>query len=251
MERPLRIQAFASLAGVSVRTLHHYDQMGLLRPQRTSSGYRLYGRKELERLEQIVALRYVGVPLAEIGSLLAVGGLAETLGRQRALLEAKRKHLEEAIRAIAAAEAAMVRGEKPDTAILTKIIEVIEMEKNASWAEKYYSPEAQATLAERRKEWTPEMQHEAEQKWQTLFRDVEAALDVAPESAEAQELGRRWKELVGAFTGGDPAVAEGLNKVYADRTNWPKQANQQMAAFSNPRVWEFMSRVLKCMAIKP
>jgi len=46
----------------------------------------------------------------------------------------------------------------------------------------------------------------------------------------------------------DPDV---LNKVYADRPNWSLQAHGQMAAFSNPRVWEFMSRVLKCAAIKP
>lgn len=53
---------FAELAGVTVRTLHHYDRLGLLKPkQRTESGYRLYEAQDLERLEQIVALKYPGL----------------------------------------------------------------------------------------------------------------------------------------------------------------------------------------------
>jgi hypothetical protein len=78
---------------------------------------------------------------------------------------------------------------------------------------------------------------------------MEAALGEDPAAAHAQELGRRWKELVGAFTGGNPEVAAGLNRMYADRPNWPAGAQQQMAMFSNPAVWEFMAKVLDCKAI--
>jgi DNA-binding transcriptional MerR regulator len=56
-----RIKAFATEAGVSVRTLHLYDRLGLLRPTAVSeSGYRLYGDAELEHLEHILALRFIG-----------------------------------------------------------------------------------------------------------------------------------------------------------------------------------------------
>ncbi|MGB7136514.1 MAG: MerR family DNA-binding transcriptional regulator [Acidobacteriaceae bacterium] len=51
MEKPVQVQAFAALAGVTVRALHPYDRMGLLEAQRSGSGYRLYGSRELERLE--------------------------------------------------------------------------------------------------------------------------------------------------------------------------------------------------------
>jgi MerR family transcriptional regulator, thiopeptide resistance regulator len=58
---------FAKLAGVTVRTLHHYDRLGLLKPRkRSSAGYRLYQPEDLERVEQIVALKFLGLPLAEI-----------------------------------------------------------------------------------------------------------------------------------------------------------------------------------------
>jgi len=59
-----RVQEFARLAGVTVRALHHYDRLGLLRARRTASGYRVYGDRDLERLEQIVALQFLGVLFA-------------------------------------------------------------------------------------------------------------------------------------------------------------------------------------------
>jgi MerR family transcriptional regulator, thiopeptide resistance regulator len=249
VNKPIRVHAFAALAGVTVRTLHHYDRIGLLRPQRSTSGYRLYGRHELERLEQIVALRFIGVPLKQIAPLLKESGLAEALPRQRALLQEKRRRLDEAISAIAAAEASLADGGKPDTEILTTIIEVIQMQSDTKWTEKYYSPAAQAAIADRQTQVTPEEIAKGEQDWLELFREVEASLDEDPASAKAQELGRRWKALVSAFTGGNTDVAQGLNRMYADRPNWPDAPKQQMAAFSNPRVWEFMSKVLNCKAI--
>lgn len=249
MEKPLRVHEFAKLAGVTVRTLHHYDRIGLLRPQRSNSGYRLYGQRELERLEQIVALRYIGVPLKQIGQILKTSALAEALPKQRAMLEEKRRLIDEAIYAIRAAEATLSAGGRLETAVLTKIIEVIEMQNEGKWTEKYYSPDARSAIKERQASWTPELQARAEQEWQDLFRDVEAALDKDPASEDAQALGRRWKALVEGFTGGNPEVSQGLNKLYADRPNWPESAKQQMAPFSNPRVWEYMRRVLNCNTI--
>ncbi len=56
-----RARQFANLAGVTVRTLHHYDRFGLLKPRRrTDAGYRLYEDRDLERLEQVVALKFLG-----------------------------------------------------------------------------------------------------------------------------------------------------------------------------------------------
>lgn len=61
----------ASLAGVSVRTLHHYDQLGLVTPSaRSDAGYRLYDHADLERLQEVLALRATGLPLAEVKAVL-------------------------------------------------------------------------------------------------------------------------------------------------------------------------------------
>ena len=65
------VKQLAKLSGVSVRTLHHYDEIGLLKPaQRTEAGYRLYGRNELLRLQQILFYRELDIPLEKIREAL-------------------------------------------------------------------------------------------------------------------------------------------------------------------------------------
>ena len=244
----MNVQEFAKLAGVTVRALHHYDRLGLLRPRRTASGYRVYAAADLERLEQIVALKFLGIPLKQIRTMLDRGetDLAASLRTQRAVLEQRKVLLERAIRAIADAERSIQPGGRAESALLTKIIEVIEMQDDNSWGEKYYTEEARAKIDARRAEWTPELQAKVSKQWTELFRDVEAALDQDPAGETAQALAVRWKALVSGFTGGDREIGAGLNKMYADRANWPAQAQERMVPFSNPKVWEFMGRAMKC-----
>ena len=116
-------------------------------------------------------------------------------------------------RQILDAEQAIASGKPADTQVLAKIIEVIEMQENIEFTKKYYSEEAQAKLAGKRKEWKPEMQAEVTRAWTELFRDVEASLDEDPKSEKAQALAARWKKLVEGFTGGDPEVSRGLGTV--------------------------------------
>ena len=87
----------ARRAGVSVRTLRHYDQIGLLRPSRvTQAGYRVYDEDALLRLEQILFFRELGFPLGEIGRLMQnpAYDAREAMRRQRALLLAQRRRLD-------------------------------------------------------------------------------------------------------------------------------------------------------------
>ena len=94
-----KVREFAKLAGVTVRALHHYDRLGLLTPERrTGSRYRLYGERDLARLEEIVVLKFLGIPLKEIRPLLdRQSGLADALQRQQRVLGEKRRQLERAI----------------------------------------------------------------------------------------------------------------------------------------------------------
>jgi DNA-binding transcriptional MerR regulator len=218
----VNVQEFGKLAGVTVRALHHYDRLGLLRPRRTGAGYRVYSTRDLERLEQIVALKFLGIPLKQIKDMLDLSGLdlPDALRMQRTVLEQKRRLLDRAILAIREAEQSIAPGKRADSALLTKIIEVIEMENDSSWTEKYYSPEARAKIDERRKEWAPELQ--------------------------AQALAVRWKTLVAGFTGGDSQIGAGLNKLYAERANWPSQTKELVSPLGNPKVWEYMGRAMKC-----
>ena len=179
-----------SLPGVTVRTLHHYDRIGLLKPCRTEAGYRLYSDCDLARLEQIVAMKFLGLPLKQIKALLERNPLDApgALSAQRRVLEEKRRRLDSAIGAIREAELALQSGGQENSAVWKKIIEAIEMQNNSDWMLKYYSDEAQAKVEERRSVWTPELQERVSKQWSELFREVEAALDQDPAGAEGQAL---------------------------------------------------------------
>jgi DNA-binding transcriptional MerR regulator len=241
-----QVREFAELAGVTVRALHHYDRLGLLRPGRTDAGYRMYGIRDLERLEQVVALKFLGIPLKQIKLLLDqdVRELSEVLKSQRRALEEKRRWLDLAIGAIRDAE------RETDAVALKKIIEVIEMQEKADLMKRYYSEEAQATMSERREQWTPELQAQTTKAWTELFQDVEEAMGAGedPASEKVQALAARWKKLVEGFTGGDAEVGAGLKKAWGDRENWPESVKQQSSLFAKPAVWEFMQRAMRGQA---
>lgn len=102
------ISEVARMSGLTPRTLRHYDDIGLLRPARTAgNGYRWYGRRELLRLQRILFLRELGVPLARIGALLDGDGDGDgngddvaALRRHREDLLAQRDRLDEVIRTV-------------------------------------------------------------------------------------------------------------------------------------------------------
>jgi DNA-binding transcriptional MerR regulator len=242
-----RVQAFAELAGVTVRTLHHYDRLALLRPKRTGSGYRLYGARDLERLEQIVALKFLGIPLQQIKAVLDRDqrALPDVLRAQRRALEEKRRRLDQAIGAIADAEQAIQPGQPAEAAVLKRIIEVIEMNDHAEDMKKYYSDEAWAELAKRRDQMTPDMRAAAAagtRKWQALFKDVEASLHEDPAGPAAQALVDRWQALINEFTGGSAAIAAGLGRAWNDRENWAAPMQKVSQPFGDPRIWEFIRK---------
>ena len=97
------VRQLADLSGVSVRTLHHYDDVGLLRPERVGdNGYRYYGRDELLRLQQILIHRELGFPLQEIGKLLDRPGFDRiaTLLEHRRQLELQARRYDELVATI-------------------------------------------------------------------------------------------------------------------------------------------------------
>jgi MerR family transcriptional regulator, thiopeptide resistance regulator len=230
-ESVYRTQQFARLAGVTVRALHHYDRLGLLKPSgRSATGYRLYRDSDLARLEQIVVLKFLGLPLKEIGRLVRRQlPLVETLQRQQLVLTEKRQQLGAAIEAIELAERSVRNAKEVDWGMFVQIVREIEMQNETEWSKKYYSPGARAKIEERKKLWSPELQAQVTKDWNALLADVKAAVDAhEPVSGpRAQALAARWRKLLEGFTGGDPEVQKGLNKMWADQQNWPGELRGQ------------------------
>ena len=224
MNRTYQPHEFAKRAGVTIRALHHYDRVGLLKPSgRTAAGYRLYTDRDLIRLEQIVALKFIGFPLSQIRELLNRKDLDVTamLHQQRQIIAEKRNHLDRAIRAIERAEKVLSSGEQTDWEPFRKIIEVIQMQNRKDWMKKYYTEEQ---LDDLHKRWSPEVQAESERGWAELVHDVESATarGETPESETGRKLAERRQKLLDLFTGGDPGIAANLERLYEDRANWPQ-----------------------------
>ena len=182
MSSSYRIGEFAKLAGVTVRALHHYDRIGLLKPQRGSSRSRLYRLEDLERLEQIAALKFLGIPLQEIKLLLKHGPLtlADSLHVQREALAEKRKLIGRAIVAIEAAEKVIQSGQTTDASILRKIIEVIDMQPQENFMRKYYTDQAWLDRKRIVHQTPVEARKKNLQAWRQLFTEIEAAMIWTP-----------------------------------------------------------------------
>ncbi|MGW5353956.1 MerR family transcriptional regulator [Streptomyces sp. NPDC004031] len=103
MEEHLTVGRVAELAGVSVRTLHHYDEIGLVRPSaRTAAGYRAYAARDVERLREVLGYRRLGFGLREIADLVDDPGTDAVahLHRLRGLLLEQRDRAAATVRAI-------------------------------------------------------------------------------------------------------------------------------------------------------
>lgn len=191
--RSYRIREFARLAGVTVRTLQHYDRMGLLTPSRSQGGSRVYSASDLQCLVQIVALKSVGVPLKKIGILRATGAsaLLETLGAQRRALERKQPVLDRVIFAVRNLEAVLGTEQETDPAVLKPLMDALRTSE---------SEQADVPLGERHVTgW-----NELKQKWLTLIADVEKVSAAQPSDCVMQELASRWERLMALSTDGAP-----------------------------------------------
>ena len=188
----LKVGELARRTGLTIRTLHHYDDIGLLKPSlHTEAGHRLYTADDVARLQRVLSLRQLGFPLEEVRdcldrpdfSPLEVIGLH--LGRLREQIELQRK-LCERLEAIAAR--LRTAGEVSAEEFL-RTIEVMTM------TEKLYTPEQMKQFEEAGKQVGPEEIRAVEEAWTVLLAEVRANHDLDPASPQAQALAQRWEEL--------------------------------------------------------
>src|SRR5688572_31707774 len=97
----LSVGELSRLTGITVRTLHHYDEVGLVRPSRRSAaGYRLYDDADVLRLHQVLVFRELGLPLDEIAAAIDAADPRELLLTHRELLVEKRARLDRMLAAL-------------------------------------------------------------------------------------------------------------------------------------------------------
>jgi DNA-binding transcriptional MerR regulator len=202
--------------GVSVRTLHHYDQIGLLSPSgRTDAGYRLYASGDIARLQRIRSLRDLGFSLGEIAALLDRPDLSPRRVVElhiRRLQE--RMTLERALCRRLEALAAHLAG--TEDVSVDEFIQTIEVMTMVDKFQQYYTPDQLSQLEERAAQVGPQRMAEVQEEWPRLIAEVRAEMDrgTPPTDERVLALARRWRSLVEEFTGGDPGIAASLQRMY-------------------------------------
>jgi MerR family transcriptional regulator, thiopeptide resistance regulator len=201
-----------------VRTLHHYDQIGLLSPsRRTEAGYRLYGPAEIGRLQQITSLKQMGFSLGQIRACL---DSADYSLRRVVLLHAAQLR-EQAAVALRLSERLEALAHGLDFAAADVSVEtLLETIEEMNRVEKYYTPEQLEYLRKRRDIVGDERIREVEQEWPELMAQVRAemAKGTDPTSEIVRHLAQEWQSLVREFTGGDPGIEQSLRNLYQNET---------------------------------
>ena len=151
----MTVHEVSKLTGVSVRALHHYDQLGLLKPAEvTEAGYRLYDEGSLARLQSILLFRELQFPLKDIGAILdsPTFDRNKALDQQIRLLELQKEHLENLIEFAKGMKLVGVKRMTDFTAFDTKKIDEYAREAKASWGQtkewKEYEQKAQGRTRE-------------------------------------------------------------------------------------------------------
>ena len=248
MEQPLDIRDVAKRTGLTSRALRFYEARGLLKPLRTYSGRRLYGHGELERIQQILALKRAGLSLAQIGKLTARGNmdLGAIVDAQLRVIEERRAELDEAKALLLSVKSRIDRGEPVDAATFCSLIrqgdKIMEAEDWKKVTDRYFSPEEQARWAERMKGVPADFdQAEYGRKWADLGRRVEAAIPLGPDSPEAQALYDEWQALLAPFKAvATPEMMAGATRLYERMDEW--QADAPPAPFT-PEAFRFIQEI--------
>jgi DNA-binding transcriptional MerR regulator len=188
-----------------VRTLHHYDAIGLLRPSgRSESGYRLYNRADVARLHGIQALRHFGLSLREISSMLADKGasLPAIVARQVRVLDHEIARATELRARLDLLQAKLIRGHQPEMDDWLGTLSLM-----ATYG-KYFSAQELKKIFHN---WS-----KVEAHWHPLLEPLRAAMarGVPHDALEIQPLVARWMQLTVQWTDGDEDMMRRLSQMY-------------------------------------
>lgn len=234
-----RVAEFARLAGVTVRALQYYDRIGLLAPSgSTEGGHRLYQRRDLLRLQQILTLKWMGFKLDQIKELLESPEyeLRTALRFQKAAIDSQIAQLQIASQALEQAlklknlEAGMLKNEA-----VSSVIRAVTTPEELP----HYSEEAWAGIITRGMNYTQADFQRFAEDWQKLYEEFEEMMHLPPDSAPVQELAATMHSYLELFTAGDKETEAGLRRSW-EAGDVPQAAKEM----SNPALQNYMNEAM-------
>ncbi len=218
MEASFTVGEVAARFGLTVRTLHHYDETGLLHPsERSAAGYRLYTESDLARLQHIVVYRRLELPLEEIRELLEDGGAADHLRRQRERVMSRLDEMRELVTAIDNALEKEMNNQPITDADMRELFGESFDDYQAEAAEKWGDTDAwkesqRRAAAYTKAEWI-ELKAEGEAVEKALADAFRSGLPA--DSAEAMDAAERHRQQVNRwFYDCPPAMHRNLGDMY-------------------------------------
>ncbi|AWB46025.1 MerR family transcriptional regulator [Paenibacillus sp. CAA11] len=237
-----RVKEVAKMVGITIRTLHHYDEIGLFRPEQVSpAGYRYYSAADLEKLQQVLFYRELGFPLAEIKEMLDSSSFDRKFALQnhRQLLVRKKERLEQLIATVdktlrsMKGETLMKSEEMFDGFDMTVIEE--HKRKYAEEARRKYGGKMMDEVEKRTGAYTPGDWERLTLETERLYQRVIAAMDRGPADPEVQEAVRELREQITSnFYDCTPEIFRGLGDLYVQDERFTRNIDRHktgLAAF--------------------
>ncbi|MDB5528539.1 MAG: MerR family transcriptional regulator [Devosia sp.] len=238
------VNQLAQLAGISVRALHHYDEIGLLKPAFTGDNrYRYYGDEELLRLQQILIHRELDIPLGEIGALLDAPGFdrLKTLQQQRERLAEQAERFAGMVRTIDRT-IARLQGDREmkDADLYSGVVSPKKQAEYHAWLEQRFGEGARESIAAEKKRLAGLARHDSEAEMAEL-REIEQGLaeamrlGVPPQAAQLEPLIERHAQWVGGRWGRTvtPEAYLGLTEIYLGHPDFVARYEQIEAGFTD------------------
>ncbi|HCC11571.1 MAG TPA: MerR family transcriptional regulator, partial [Atlantibacter hermannii] len=204
----IQVGELAKRAGITVRTLHHYESLGLLLPSgRTAAGYRLYNAHDVQRLHTIQALTQMGLSLSDVRDTLENQSVSlnDIIGRQLTMLDEKLSRIATLRERLVTLQSELQSGQEPDLSEWLTTLELMTM------YDRWFTQQELKEL--------PFAQQDAdrEQEWAEMVAQAKGLIDsrVPPADPQAQALATRWMETLERDTAGKPDFLTRLNKMHA------------------------------------
>jgi DNA-binding transcriptional MerR regulator len=221
---PYKVKEVAEMAGVSVRTLHHYDRIGLLHPETvTPAGYRLYTDRNLERLQQILFFKEIGFTLQEIKQIIDSPHFdrKKALQSHREWLLEKKKRLEEMIKTVDRTILSLEGGIRMEGREMFEGFDMTAIEqhreKYADEAKRLYGKEIVEETERRTSRYTKEDWAAVMGKWDDLFNRIAAAMDKGPADLGVQQaVGELRQPITDSFYDCTVEIFRGLGDLYVN-----------------------------------
>ncbi|KIL53560.1 hypothetical protein KP77_05360 [Jeotgalibacillus alimentarius] len=212
-----KIGEVAELTGLTIRTLRYYDQIKLFSPsEHTESGHRLYTKEDLIRLQPILSMKQMGMPLEDIHHLTsnkpeqtAADVLKTQIQRVKQNIQAQQtllKELEGALRITQSNQMMTIQE-------LTRLMEAMKLSK-----EKYFTKEQLERIREHYDTLDSDTLSAAQQRFENLISRIriEIQKSTSPNDGYVQQLAAEWNEMINTFSKNDPALRQQAEQFHAE-----------------------------------